>query len=156
RDAVLGAGRRPLRELGELTRADLALAPGPAAIVAALEAVVVELAAGAEVDAVLICDALALRARRVRALFIAGLQEGAFPAPAREEQFLAAAERAELVQASGLMLGGHDDALAAERYLFYGLGSRPTRWLRVSWHDATDDGEASLPSLFVDDLADCF
>ena len=154
--AVLGAARRTLRDLRELTRADRALAPPPAAIAAALESVVVELAAGAEADAVLICDALALRARRVRALFIAGLQEGAFPAPAREEQFLAAAERAELAQASGLVLGGQDDALAAERYLFYALCSRPTRWLRVSWHDATDDGDAALRSLFVDDLADCF
>ena len=54
------------------------------------------------------------------------------------------------------MLGGQDDALAAERYLFYALCSRPTRWLRVSWHDATDDGDAALRSLFVDDLADCF
>jgi ATP-dependent helicase/DNAse subunit B len=154
--AVLGAARRTLRDLRELTRADRSLAPPPAAIAAALESVVVELAAGAEADAVLICDALALRARRVRALFIAGLQEGAFPAPAREEQFLAAAERAELAQASGLVLGGQDDALAAERYLFYALCSRPTRWLRVSWHDATDDGDAALRSLFVDDLADCF
>ncbi|HVC84909.1 MAG TPA: PD-(D/E)XK nuclease family protein [Solirubrobacteraceae bacterium] len=154
--AVLAAGRRTLRELRALTRADPALAPGPAAIAAALEAVMVELAAGTEADAVLVCDALALRARRVRALFIAGVQEGAFPAPAREERFLAAAERAELAQASGLMLGGQDDSLAAERYLFYALCSRPTRWLRVSWHDATDDGDAALRSLFVDDLADCF
>ena len=104
--AVLGAGRRTLRELRELTRADASFAPGPAAIVAALEGVIVELAAAGDVDAVLICDALALRARRVRGLFIAGLQEGAFPAPPREEPFLAAAERAELAQASGLVLGG--------------------------------------------------
>jgi ATP-dependent helicase/DNAse subunit B len=154
--AVLAAGRRTLRELRELARADPSLAPGPAVIVAALEAVTVELAAPGDVDAVLLCDALALRARRVRAVFIAGLQEGAFPAPAREEPFLAAAERAELAQASGLVLGASAELLAAERYLFYALCSRPTRWLRVSWHDATDDGEAALRSLFVDDLADCF
>ena len=61
--AVLAAGRRTLRELRELARADASLAGGPAAIVAALEAVVVELAAPGDVDAVLICDALALRAR---------------------------------------------------------------------------------------------
>jgi hypothetical protein len=154
--AVLGAGRRTLRELGELTRADASFAPRPAAIVAALEGVAVELPAAGDVDAVLICDALALRARRVRALFIAGLQEGSFPAPPREEPFLAAAERAELAQASGLVLGAPAELLAAERYLFYALCSRPTRWLRVSWHDATDDGDAALRSLFVDDLADCF
>jgi ATP-dependent helicase/nuclease subunit B len=154
--AVLAAGRRTLRQLRDLARADAALAPTPGAIVAALERVVAELALDREGDAVLICDALSLRARRVRALFIAGMQEGAFPAPAREQAFLSAAERAELAQASGLALGLPGEQLDAERYLFYVLCSRPTRWLRVSWHDATDDGETALRSLFVDDLADCF
>jgi ATP-dependent helicase/DNAse subunit B len=92
----------------------------------------------------------------VRALFIVGLQEGAFPAAAREQPFFSSAERAELAQASGLVLGEAGEPLDAERYLFYALCSRPTRWLRCSWHDATDDGETALRSLFVDDLADCF
>jgi ATP-dependent helicase/DNAse subunit B len=154
--AVLDAGRRTLRELRDLACADAALAPGPGAIVAALQDVVAELPLAGEGERVLICDALALRARRVRALFIAGMQEGAFPAPAREQPFLSSAERVELAQASGLMLGSLAEPLDAERYLFYALCSRPTRWLRVSWHDATDDGEPALRSLFVDDLADCF
>jgi ATP-dependent helicase/nuclease subunit B len=154
--AVLAAGRRTLRQLRDLARADAALAPSPAAIIAALEDVVAELPVAGEGEGVLICDALALRARRVRALFIAGMQEGAFPALAREQAFLSSAERAELAQASGLMLGSAAELLDAERYLFYALCSRPTRWLRVSWHDATDDGEPALRSLFVDDLADCF
>ena len=154
--AVLEAGARALRELRELARADRSLAPGPAEIVAALERVNVELAPAADADAVLVCDALALRARRVRALFIVGLQEGAFPAPAREQPFLSSAERGELAQASGLVLGEAAEPLDAERYLFYALCSRPTRWLRCSWHDATDDGEPALRSLFIDDLLDCF
>ena len=154
--AVLAAGRRALRDLRDLARADPALAPAPAAIVAALERVSVELRGAGEGAAVLVCDALELRARRVRALFIAGVQEGLFPALAREQPFLSDGERAELARASGLALGPPGDPLDAERYLFYALCSRPTRWLRVSWHDATDDGEPALRSLFVDDLADCF
>jgi ATP-dependent helicase/DNAse subunit B len=154
--AVLESGVRALRELRELARADRSLAPGPAVLVAALERVKVELAPAAQADAVLICDALALRARRVRALFIVGLHEGDFPAAAREQPFLSSAERAELAQASGLVLGEAGEPLDAERYLFYALCSRPTRWLRCSWHDATDDGEPALRSLFVDDLVDCF
>jgi ATP-dependent helicase/DNAse subunit B len=151
--AVLAAARRTLRELRELARADASLAGGAAAIVAALEGATVEQAAAGDADAVLICDALALRARRVRALFISGLQEGVFPAATHEAPFLSSAERAELAPASGLLLA---PAPAAERYLFYALCSRPTRWLRVSWHDATDDGDAAVRSLFVDDLVDCF
>ena len=153
---VLASGRRALRELLELARAEPALAPGPAAIAAALERVVVEEVPAAEGEGVLICDALELRARRVRALFIAATQEGVFPAPAREPVFLSAGERAELAAATGLVLDAGADALHAERYLFYALCSRPTRWLRVSWHDSTDDGAPALRSLFVDDLADCF
>src|SRR4029077_1443470 len=74
-----------------------------------------------------------------------------------EPAFLSGAERAELARASGLVLDPPVDALAAERSLFYALCSRPTAWLRVSWHDGTDDDAgAALRSLFVDDLADCF
>jgi ATP-dependent helicase/DNAse subunit B len=151
--AVTATARRTLRELRELARSGHAVEGGAAAIAAALEGATVEQPAATDADAVLICDALALRARRVRALFIAGLQEGDFPAAAREEAFLSAAERADLARATGLLLGA---APPAERYLFYALCSRPTRWLRVSWHDATDDGEAAVRSLFVDDLLDCF
>ena len=149
---VFATARRALRELRDLAVADSSLGAGADAVAAALEAAVVELAPSTEADAVLICDALALRARRVRALFIAGLQEGEFPQAPREEPFLSAAERAELAQASGLLLSAPPPA---ERYLFYALCSRATRWLRLSWHDATDDGETAVRSLFVDDLADC-
>ena len=151
--AVLATCRRTLRDLRELARADSSLDAGAAAIAAALEGALVELPASTEADAVLICDALALRARRVRALFLAGLQEGEFPQAPREEAFLSAAERTELAQASGLLLATPP---SAERYLFYALCSRATRWLRLSWHDATDDGESAVRSLFIDDLTDCF
>jgi ATP-dependent helicase/DNAse subunit B len=150
--AALVGARRAIGELREL--ADVAL--GAAALAAALGELVVELPPAGERDAVVVCDALALRARRVRALFIAAVQEEVFPAPAREPAFLSAAERAELALAAGLVLEQPFDALAAERSLFYALCSRPTAWLRVSWHDATDDDDAALRSLFVDDLADCF
>jgi ATP-dependent helicase/DNAse subunit B len=150
---VLACCRRTLRELRDLARADGSIGTGAEAIAAALEGALVELGAATEADAVLICDALALRARRVRALLIAGLQEGEFPRAPHEEAFLSAAERVELAQASGLALSAPP---GAERYLFYALCSRATRWLRLSWHDATDDGESAVRSLFVDDLADCF
>ncbi|HEY1777765.1 MAG TPA: PD-(D/E)XK nuclease family protein [Solirubrobacteraceae bacterium] len=151
--AVLACCRLTVRELRDLARADGSIGLGAESIAAALEGATVELGASTEADAVLICDALALRARRVRALFVAGLQEGEFPRAAREQAFLSAAERVELAQASGLLLPAPPEA---ERYLFYALCSRATRWLRLSWHDATDDGESAVRSLFIDDLVDCF
>jgi ATP-dependent helicase/DNAse subunit B len=151
--AVLRTCRRTLRELRDLARADARLDGGAAAIAQSLEAAVVELAPSSDAQAVLICDALALRARRVRALFITGLQEGEFPGAQSEQPFLSSGERAELAQASGLLLAGTPPA---ERYLFYALCSRPTRWLRLSWHGAGDDGEPAVRSLFVDEVVDVF
>jgi ATP-dependent helicase/DNAse subunit B len=106
--------------------------------------------------AVAVLDPLALRARRVRALFVCGLQEGVFPAPARPQPFLAEEERRRLAETSGLRLGEQEDALAAERYLLYAAVSRPEELLFLSWHLADDDGEPSARSLFVDDLCDLF
>jgi ATP-dependent helicase/DNAse subunit B len=154
--AAFGAARRALGDLRELARSEPRLLGGIAGVTRALEAVTVELTPAGERDAVLICDALSLRARRVRALFICAMQEGAFPAAPKEELFLGAAERAQLAAVTGLVLESGADWMAAERYLFYALCSRPTARLRVSWHAATDDGDAAPASLFVDDLRDCF
>ncbi|HEX4035702.1 MAG TPA: PD-(D/E)XK nuclease family protein [Solirubrobacteraceae bacterium] len=151
--AVLRTCRRTLRELRDLARADARLEGGAAAIAAALETAVVELAPSSDAQAVLLCDALALRARRVRALYITGLQEGEFPGAESEQPFLSSGERDELARASGLLLAGTPPA---ERYLFYALCSRPTRWLRLSWHGAGDDGEPAVRSLFVDEVLDVF
>jgi ATP-dependent helicase/DNAse subunit B len=154
--AAIAAARRALHDLRELTRADGGIKVGLAAVIEALECVTAERVGVADADAVLICDALSLRARRVRALFVCALQEGSFPAPGREEAFLGERERAEIARATGLVLSPPQDSLAAERYLFYALCSRPTARLVLSWHDATDDGDVALRSLFVEDFADCF
>ncbi len=154
---ALAAGLRALAELRELARIAPALAPhGPLALADALEGL--ELAAGARPTpaAVAVLDPLALRARRVRALFLCRLQEGVFPAPPRPQPYLAEEERRRLAETSGLRLGEPQDTLAAERYLLYALASRPQQLLVLSWHVANDDGEAVARSLFVDDVRDLF
>lgn len=155
---VAGQLRAALTELGRLADADPQLVP-PAAelleLLAALE-VAVDTGLAAAGGAVTVADPLAVRARRVRALFLCGLQEGAFPAPGRPEPFLGDADRRALNAASGLRLGLREDALGAERYLFYAALSRPTDLLALSWHDATDDGRPAVRSPFVDDLLDLF
>ena len=106
--------------------------------------------------AVAVLDPLALRARRVRALFVCGLQEGVFPARARSQPLLAEEERRRLAEVSGLRLGEQEDLLAAERYLLYAAVSRPQEQLVLSWHSADDDGQTTPRSLFVDDVCDLF
>jgi ATP-dependent helicase/DNAse subunit B len=103
-----------------------------------------------------VLDPLQLRARRVRALFLSGLQEGAFPLRARPQPLLGERERTRVAQASGLLLGETEDVLAAERYLFYAVTSRPEERLVLSWHETDDDASPLSRSLFVDDVCDLF
>ncbi len=155
---ALAAGQEALEELRELARSAPGLAPDAHELIALLrrlELVVGEEPSGIS-EAVAVLDPLALRARRVRALFLCGLQEGVFPAPARPEPYLSEEERRGLAEASGLRLGRPGDALAAERYLLYAAISRPLELLVLSWHTADDDGLATARSLFVDDICDLF
>jgi ATP-dependent helicase/DNAse subunit B len=158
--SALAAGRRALGELRELARIAPRLAPSEAGDLArCLERLELSSGDGAgasSTGAVAVLDPLALRARRVRALFVCGLQEGAFPARARPQPLLAEEERRRLAEVSGLRLGEHEDLLAAERYLLYAALSRPEEQLFLSWHVANDDGQATSRSLFVDDICDLF
>ncbi len=154
---ALEAGRRTLAELNELARMAPKLAPSDAAelakVLARVEFVSGE---GPTPGKVAVLDPLTLRARRVRALFLCGLQEGEFPAPARPRPMLAEEERRRLAEVSGLWLGEREDTLAAERYLLYAAVSRPEELLVLSWHTADDDGAPVARSLFVDDVCDLF
>lgn len=154
---AVAAGRRALQELAELAEADPALVGGAADVAEALGGVEVVVGEEAGPGRVSVADPLALRARRVRALVLCGLQEGAFPRPARGEAFLGDEERRELAMASGIRLPFEaDGGLGAERYLFYATVSRPEERLVLSFHTAGDDGDPAVPSFFLDDVRDLF
>jgi ATP-dependent helicase/DNAse subunit B len=148
---VAATVRSALRELAALP-ADLQ--PAPAELAATLEALPVFLGAAPGPGRVTVSKPQDLRARRVRALFCLGLQEGIFPAPSRPEPFLGDEERREINAASGLRLRLHEDALHVERLFFYAAVSRPTELLGLGWHAATDEGAPTVRSLLVDDVAD--
>jgi ATP-dependent helicase/DNAse subunit B len=154
---ALAAGRSALAELRELARIAPDLAPpGAGELARCLERVEFSNGGDQVAGTVAVLDPLALRARRVRALFVCGLQEGVLPARARPQPFLAEDERMRLAEVSGLALGEAHDVLADERYLLYAMLSRPEERLFLSWHVADDDGEATPRSLFVDDVCDLF
>jgi RecB family exonuclease len=154
---ALSAGRGALAELRDLARSapELAPADGPA-LAALLERVLLVAGRRPAPGAIAVLDPLALRARRVRALFVCFLQEGTFPARGRPEPLLAEEERRRLAETSGLRLGEAQDQLAAERYLLYAAVSRAEELLVLSWHVADDEGEPTARSLFVDDVCDLF
>jgi ATP-dependent helicase/DNAse subunit B len=154
---ALAGGRRALAELRELSRVVADAVPASAAELA-------ETLAGVEVyagelpgpGAVAVLDPLSLRARRVRALFASGLQEGVFPEHARPQPLLSEEQRTRVALASGLRLGEQQDMLASERYLLYAVLSRPEERLVLSWHESDDDAGPLSRSLFVDDVCDLF
>src|SRR5204862_1990273 len=119
---VLVAGRRALDELESIVGADRTLAPTAAQLVALLEDLEVRGGTRPGPGRVTVTEPLALRARRVRALFACRLQEGVFPAVPGAEPFFGDAERARIAAASGLRLRRRDNGsavagdLGAERY----------------------------------------
>ncbi|HWF24170.1 MAG TPA: PD-(D/E)XK nuclease family protein [Solirubrobacteraceae bacterium] len=142
---VLGA----LTELSELDEA----VPARELIdtVAALE---VRAQAHTGAGAVLLAEPPAIRARRFRAVFVCGLQEGEFPRPPTPEPFLSDERRWELAAASGLRLRPREDAVATERYLFYACASRATETLILSYRSSDEEGNPAPRSPFVADVAD--
>jgi ATP-dependent helicase/DNAse subunit B len=159
---ALSVGRRVLGELGRLARAAPELGVDAAELANLLARLEILSGERTGEGRVAVVDPLALLdaagGRRVRALFLCGLQEGVFPVSARPEPLLAEEERRRLAETSGLLLGGarQGDVLAAERYALYAAVSRPEELLVLSWHAADDDGVAQARSLFVDDIVDLF
>ena len=152
---AVAVARRTLDELLDCARATRAMAVTLPALAEALATLEVVAGERPGPGAVAVVDPLALRARRVRALFVCGLQEGVFPAPPVPEPFLGEDERRELARASGVRLGSGDDA-GAERYLLYACVSRPEELLCLSWHTADDDGAPAAASSFLDDVRALF
>jgi ATP-dependent helicase/DNAse subunit B len=152
---ALAALLRALEELGELAAAAPRRAAEllePAALLAALGELEVELGEPAREGAVLVTDPLAIRARRFDTVIVCGLQEGEFPRPAHPEPFLSDDVRRELNAAAGLRLAPREDALGDERFVFYTTITRPQRRLILSCRDADEDGNPAQPSFFVQDV----
>ena len=160
RAAALSAGEeldaRALRALvrGVDELAELSLTPAGAELVELLEGLAVAPARAHDADAVLLAEPLEVRARRFRVVFVCGLQEGEFPQPARPEPFLSDERRWELAAAGGPRLPPREDALAAERYLFYAAVSRATERVYLAYRSSDEEGNLALPSPFIADVAE--
>jgi RecB family exonuclease len=156
---LTSAEKLDARALAALTRAWAELAEvggelsGPR-LIDLLEALPVRVPASEGPGEVLLAEPLQIRARRFRVVFVCGLQEGEFPAPARPEPFLPDESRWELAAASGLRLRPHEDNLARERYLFYAAISRATERVVLSYRSSDEEGNLALPSPFLADVAE--
>lgn len=153
---AMQAALRTIAELEELERIEPELVGGAAGVLDALSAAQLPRPHACTAPAVALLHPLALRARRVRALFACGLQEGVFPAAAGPHPILAQEMRARIASICGPRLGRRQDAIAAERYLLYATVSRPQERLYLSWHESGPDGAPGAPSVYIDDVCDLF
>jgi ATP-dependent helicase/nuclease subunit B len=145
--ALLG-GLDELDELGQrLSGAEL---------IEVLEELTVSAGAPASPGAVLLAEPLEIRARRFRAVFVCGLQEGEFPTASRPEPFLSDERRRELAICSGLRLRPREDSLGRERYLLYACLSRATEQVVISYRSSDEEGNLALASPFVTDVTELF
>src|SRR5579859_3365792 len=144
--AVLERCQTELSEIGEV--------PVGTELMQLLEELEVPVPSRATRGAVVVADPLSIRARRFRAVFICGLQEGAFPWTPAPDPFLSDERRRELAVASGLRLPLREDVLDRERYLFYASVSRATERVVLSYQSSDEEGNIALPSPFIDDVAD--
>jgi hypothetical protein len=158
--AVLGADEQlearalaaMLRALSELDELSETLTGHE--LIELLDSVEVAVATAAPAGAVVLTEPLAIRARRFRAVFVCGLQEGEFPRMPSPEPFLSDERRGELAASSGLRLRPRDDALERERYLFYAAVSRASEHLLLSYRSSDEEGNLELASPFVADVAE--
>ena len=138
-----------IAELAELGRR----LDGPG-VLELLDDLVVRNPAAAHAGAVRVAEPLQIRARRYRAVFICGLQEGEFPGPAHPEPFLSDERRHELALCSGLRLRAHEDVLDRERYLLYAAVSRATEQVVLSYRSSDEEGNVAVASPFLADVAE--
>ena len=113
-------------------------------------------APGARPAGVLLAQPLEIRARRFRAVFVCGLQDGEFPGRPQPDPFLSDDDRRGLMAAAGLRLPLHEDVLDRERSLFYSAVSRPEDVLFLSWRSSDEEGDPQAPSAFLDDVRALF
>jgi ATP-dependent helicase/DNAse subunit B len=144
--AALEAAVAELAELGRVLDG--------AALLELVEELTVTAGAAPRGGEVRLAEPLQIRARRYRAVFVCGLQEGEFPAPARPEPFLSDERRRELAICSGLRLRPHEDVLDRERYLLYATVSRATERVTLSYRSSDEEGNLAVASPFLADVAE--
>jgi ATP-dependent helicase/DNAse subunit B len=138
------AAEAALREIGDMPGAE----PSRDELITLLEELEVPLWRGPAEGRVRVLSPYRVRARRVRYLFVASLQEGEFPSHDPGDPLLGDERRADLG------LPARRDPEHEERYLFYACVSRPSDRLYLSWRDSDDDGQVLPASPFLEDVSD--
>jgi ATP-dependent helicase/DNAse subunit B len=141
----LRAGERIATAVEELAQLE-GLEPGPQELIATLEALTMPAWTGPTDGRVRIASPYALRATRIKHLFVASLQDGEFPRHGTDGPFLSDEQR------TALGLPERAETEAEERYLFHVCLAQPTERLYLSYRTSDEAGGAEPRSPFVDEV----
>jgi ATP-dependent helicase/DNAse subunit B len=155
-DPARRAGARVLAAvLGALAEIEDGGGATPAELIDVVEGLEARVGDPSRPGAVTLSDPLGIRARRFRAVLVAGLQEGEFPAPPRPEPLLGDEARGELA-GRGVPLRREAHTPDEERYLLYACASRASEVLVLSSRTADEEGNPALASAFVEEVRRLF
>ena len=123
-------------------------------LLAALERVPVRLGSAAEPGRIVVSDLLQVRARRFRAVFLLGLEEGSFPRRVSRRQLLDEEERERLEAHADAPPSA--DELEHDRFLFYNACTRAYERLYLVRESAGEEGSPRQASPFWEELRELF
>jgi ATP-dependent helicase/DNAse subunit B len=123
-------------------------------LVAALERVPVRVGSADEPGRVVVSDLLQTRARRFKAVFLIGLEEGSFPRRSSKHRLLDDEVRDELEQK--LATPPPADELERDRFLFYNACTRAYERLSLVRESASEEGSPRQASPFWEELLGLF
>lgn len=107
-------------------------------------------------DQVLVGSVERSKSHEIKALFVLGVNDGVFPAPAGEEGVLSDRDR-NFLKDKGIELAGDTRTQAFdEPYLVYRTLTTPSCRLRLSWAIADYEGKALRPSMIISRLRRIF
>ena len=123
-------------------------------LVAALERAPVRIGSADEPGRVVVSDLLQTRARRFKAVFLIGLEEGSFPRRSSKHRLLDDEAREQLEQKAAAPAPAEE--LERDRFLFYNACTRAYEKLFLVRESASEDGSPRQASPFWEELRELF
>lgn len=123
-------------------------------LLAALERAPVRIGSAEEPGRVVVSDLLQTRARRFKAVFLIGLEEGSFPRRSSKHRLLDDEARDQLEQ--NLATPPPAEELERDRFLFYNACTRAYEKLFLVRESASEDGSPRQASPFWEELRELF
>lgn len=107
-------------------------------------------------DQVMIGDITRTRLKKIRVMFVVGVNEGVVPKAAKQEGILSEADRASLAADEIRLAPGTREELASQRFYLYLILTKASDFLFLSWSRMDAGGKAKEPSYLMESVRSLF